>query len=335
MTDCDILIVGAGITAAAICSKLKSTHKIIVADIRDHIGGNVYDYKSGDCYIHRYGPHIFHSSNKDVVEYLKGYTDFIDYNHSVNVVYDGKMLPFPYSGDTEKVLGESWTDTQIIDRLFKPYSERMWGIPFDRLPSSIANRVPKRLEKSEYFPGQFVGIPKLGYTNMFEKMFDGVELILGVDENFWQSIKAKHIVYLGRVDHIMLNNTESIGDIHDFLSYRSLDITFIYEEWNSNTSTVNFSHKSIPYSRKTNSGMLYGVKSNISVYEAPRNARSTEINPFYPFPTLENIERHKRYKEIAKAKFPNIIFGGRIGNYKYIDMDQAFLSGLRLCDLIT
>jgi UDP-galactopyranose mutase len=328
----DILIIGSGITAATICALCKHKYKILVVDIRDHIGGNCYDYSSNGGYIHRYGPHIFHSKFPDVVDLLSNYTEWIPYQHTVEAeIEPGIRVPFPYSKETAAALGKTLNETQVIDTFFKPYSQKMWGTTWDELPSAITRRIPKDTkEVSNYFEGQFTALPKRGYTKMMNKMLQGVDIMLGVDCNYWQGIPAKKIIYCGRPDHIQIGNLKLGAMRGDWLQYRNLDFTFKHEPWDSPATVVNFCHLKTPYTRKSYFGHVYKSYSKIVTYETPKAAMVPDKTPFYPIPTNDNTDTYLRIRDMVKKEFPNMILAGRLGTNAYIDMDIAVKNAITL-----
>jgi UDP-galactopyranose mutase len=329
----DLLLVGAGLTSATICSILKHTHKILVIDVRHHIAGNCYDYESGGSLLHKFGPHLFHSSNQDVINLLSNYTDWIPYSHKVTAeLQDGSRVPFPYSQETAKVLKKELSEQEVIDTFFKPYSTKMWGVEWDKLSPIIKNRVPKNTNKtSDYFVGQFTGIPKYGYTEMIKKMFSGVDIILGADQDEWQSIDAKKIIYCGRPDLIKLKNGLRAGNMYgDWLTYRNLEFTFKSEAWDADTPVVNFCHNKVPFTRKTFLPVVLGGQSRIVTYETPKPGYVTDISPFYFYPTEENTNKSLKIQQLVKTNFPNLVFAGRLGLSSYIDMHEAVNTGINM-----
>jgi len=326
----DILIVGAGLSAATLCAKLKKNHKILVIDNRNHLGGNCYDYKSNDIYIHRYGPHIFHSPNKSIVDFLSQYTDWMKYKYSVTgeIYYNQKILrvPFPYCKATEQALNKKLSSEEVLELFFKHYSKKMWGKPYHNLPESIKKRVPKDTKDfPDYFPGQFPGIPKSGYTHMMENMFDGVEIVLGIDTNDWYKIPAKHIIYCGRIDHVKyIDSKKTYGDIYGYLPHRSLKISFAQENWDADTTSVNFCHKKTRFTRKVNHSYFSSPKKYSTIsYETPHQALKLDASPFYPIPFKKNNEKYMKIKSQLTKDYPNLILCGRLARYQYFDMYQT------------
>ena len=322
----DILIVGAGISAATISAILGKKKKICVIDTRDHIGGNCYDYLEDDMYIHKYGPHIFHSGNKKIVDFLSQYTIFNPYEHSVfaEINFNDKLIrvPFPYSKETTKVLGRELEHTEIIEYFFRGYSEKMWGCEWDNLPPEITGRIPQQnLETSNYFPGEFVGLPDRGYSTMMEKMFKDVDVFLNADEDEWHTISAENILYCGRMDRILLNEEKRVQDLYHELPYRTLNIVPTNKK--SHGVVLNICHQLDDAIRYVNYGPLNEVLARMIFAEYPIAAKKDDIEPFYPIPFDENKILYIKCYNIVREEFDNLIPMGRLGNYMYLDMDEA------------
>lgn len=325
----DIMIVGAGITAATLVARLRRDHGILVVDTRDHIGGNCYDYRAVGTYIHRYGPHIFHTNNNEVVDFLSNFTEWIPYDHSVlaEIILGGKshIVPFPYSDLTVASLGRELSNQEIIDTFFKGYSQLMWGKPWDDLPASIRNRVPKKADASNYFPGQFCAMPDRGWTKMMENMFDGADVLLGADPDHWRQIApyVKLVIYCGRPDHILRDYS---------LPYRSLDIRFHpVSEWRHGAPVLNFSHGRYSMTRATHYASLTGGKSNIISVEHPYKADPKELAPFYPDISERGASEYlKDLKSQLLHTYPNLVLAGRLGTHKYLDTHQAVGAALNM-----
>jgi UDP-galactopyranose mutase len=327
----DIVVVGAGLTAATICA-LRKDKKILVVDTRHHIGGNCYDYMSGGAYIHKYGPHLFHSPNQDVVAFLSQFTNWVPYRHRVTAeLEDGTRVPFPYSKETQKALGKELSQQEVIDIFFKPYSQKMWGKNWDDLPPQITERVPKNSnETSDYFKDQFTALPEMGYTRMIENMFQGTDILLGVGPDYWQTLNAKQIIYCGRPDHIRLRNGLKAGGVVNWLKYRNIKFDFKVENWDASTPVVNFCHLNSPYTRKSFFGNIFGAvsQSKLVLYETPEEAMACDIAPYYPIPCDANFETQISLKRMLQTEYPNLIFAGRLGTSSYIDMWQCVLMGM-------
>jgi UDP-galactopyranose mutase len=296
-------------------------------DVRSHIGGNCYDYKSGNTHVQLYGPHYFHTSNKSIQEFASKFTDWVEYKHSVTaeIEYMGKKLrvPFPYSKETELVMGGPISLETKIELFFKPYSKKMWNMEWDELPNSIKNRVPKDTDdKSIYFPNQFSALPKNGYSKMIENMFDGVDIILSCGPNDWKDIQAHNIIYCGRPDHLLEDGPP--------LEWRNIKLMQFIEEWDATTSVVNFCHHDTPFTRKTSQGKIWNTDNKLVIYEFPIECSPLDKTPYYPVVTDGNLERFRWIEEQVKLRFPNMHLMGRLGSFKYMDMDATILTSLTL-----
>ena len=323
----DVLIVGAGISAATLAAIFRDQRlSVCIVDSRSHIGGNCYDYRSSGSHIHQYGPHIFHSTSDKVTAFVSRFTHWneIEWTVSAEIKYKGKILkvPFPFSRLTEDAIGAKLTEQQVIDLFFRGYSQKMWGMGWDDLPQSVKGRVPKdTAEKPEYFPGQFVGIPKHGYTNMIENMIDGAEVMLSVGPHEWKDIAAKRVVYTGRLDHLLSPQGASYGELLGDTQFRSLDIKFAIEDWDIKQHCKNFCHADVPYTRKVRYQFTGGTSKVIST-ETPKQATYADPTPYYPIPTTANLDRHDALKERVLAD-NQMFLCGRLATYKYLDMYQA------------
>jgi UDP-galactopyranose mutase len=218
----DVLVVGAGLSAAAACAVLKQKYRVLVLETRNHLGGNCYDYKVQGTHIQRYGAHIYHNPNAELHKWVSQFTSWIELptkRHYVEAEVfwkEGlKRCPFPYSQETIEALGEDLSDEAIIDTFFRGYSEKQWGMPWENLPMTIRNRLPKRLGgPSDFFPGQIQALPQFGYSYMMENMFDGCEVILGNDPNDWPHFipASGRVIYCGRLDLIRTPGGSVLGN---------------------------------------------------------------------------------------------------------------------------
>ena len=319
----DLVLVGAGLTSASIAASLKGKYKILVLENRPYIGGNCHDFKSMGTYIHRHGPHIFHTSNEKITNFLAKYTEWVPYTHTVTAEIDDsgiKKVSFPYSEQCRKEIGRELSQEDIINIFFRGYSKKMWNIDYSNLPESIKNRVPKDTKDvPKYYREQNQFLPKYGYTSMIENMLDGCEIILGADQNDWKMFNCR-TVYCGRPDLL----TEKK------LKYRSLKIDFNSENNGMNTAQLNICHLKDPRTRRVSYKLLTGGSSNISTSETPYETSDTDLNPYYPMPKKESD--YIEIKNEILSKHPNLILAGRSGLAKYINMDGAVASALSLAD---
>lgn len=332
----DVLIVGAGITACTIAAwlrKNKPTHRVCVLDTRSHAGGNCFDYEIGGTRVQAYGPHIFHSPDPVVTAFLSQFTTWAPYEHRVEAEadIDGRrvVVPFPYSQETETVLGRALSSVEIVDTFFRPYTEKMWGMPYDFVPESIKARVPKGLgPRSVYFPGQFQGLPEAGYTAMLTEMLRGVDLRLGVARDTWKTIPAKQVIYCGRLD--------LVDDDLSQLEWRSVDFLWDLETSGLGAPVRNFCHRGTPRTRVTDMRALTpnGCGRNLYVAETPRRAWGDELTPFYPVGTTENLQAAAVLTAKVKLRYPGMILAGRLGRYAYFDMHAACAAALQIAETL-
>jgi len=344
----EIVIVGAGITAAAAAAVLKTQFQVTVYEVRDHLGGNCYDYNSQGTDIHRYGAHIYHNPNKELHDWLSRYTDWTPYQHSVTaeILCDDKQLqvPFPYSLETEKVLGPL-TDEQIVDVFFKGYSEKMWGRPWGELPVTIRNRVPKRQETSDFFPGQITALPKQGYTAMISRMFSGCEVLLGASPKAWveHAQRAHKVLYCGRLDLLQDKAGLALGSnfvdrqrlLTAWLDHRTLDFTWGLGDPAAPKAVLNYCHRGNPAIRRIQHAQISGGRSKVFHMETPRQAHKTELSPFYPAPATEDTPAILAYlKTRVKELYPNLIPMGRLAQHIYMDMHAAIGKGRSVAEEI-
>lgn len=338
----DLLIVGAGITAATLAAKLKQQLRICVLDCRTHIGGNCFDESCQGTQIHRYGPHIFHCPSPRIISFLDAYTDWVPYTHRVVAeVSDGlerKCVPFPYCRETIKCLGRELSESEVLEAFFRGYSQKMWGMNWEELPPSVRGRIPR--EPSDvpvYYRDPFVALPKRGYTHMIANMLDGVEIVLGAPPTEWLNIHAKQIVYTGRPDLIPLPR-ETVPIAHRkglVLDYRALDIEFSNENWTSDAISVHACTLDRNWTRKTCYARMTGGHSKVVSTEFPRQAAADELAPYYPIELEANRSRFVQLAAQVKEFYPHLHLAGRLGCYRYFDMYQAVGNALTLCEKLS
>ena len=323
-----ILIVGAGFSGAVIARELaEAGHRVTVIDQRNHIGGNAYDYDLEGIRIHKYGPHLFHTNNKEVVDWLSKFTEWVDYKHKVKAqLDDGTYVTLPVNRETKEIVGEE----NILDTFFRPYTLKMWGKTLDELDPSIINRIPTRDDDNElYFPNdEYQMMPKDGYTKLFERIFKHKYIKVFTGTKFSTSMEKKY-------DHIF--NSMPIDEYfkykHGELPYRS--IKFHHKTVPMArvlpTATVNFTHDG-PYTRVTewknipNHGK--DPKQTIITYEEPCDYKDNNKERYYPVKDVDGVNRetYKKYKEMVDTD--RMTFIGRCGMYVYVDMHQAISSAL-------
>ena len=311
------VVVGCGISGitAAILLKEKG-YDVEIFDTRHHIGGNCYDKKIEGVMVHQYGPHGFHTNNEKVWKFLNKYSKFNDVClRVVGNTADG-LIPLPYSPASEKIIG-SKTPEQLKELIFKDYSEKMWGIPWDKFPKSISGRVPtKRDDPSLCFHlDKYQGIPENGYTSMFNNMTQSIKVNLGCDPQEYKKQKYDLLIYTGKVD-------DYFNYKYGWLEYRSLKIQFETAQKRPDIFQLNECNKK-PWTRSVDHSHWHkqDVAQTVISREYPCEHTKNNI-PFYPKPFGNNQEKYKKYKKIADT-LTNVIFVGRLATYKYLDMDDA------------
>ncbi len=355
----DYLIVGAGYAGAVVAERMARCFgkKVLVIDRRSHIGGNAYDhYNEHGVLVHRYGPHIFHTNSEQVFQYLSQYTKWRPYEHRVLASVDNKLVPVPINLDTVNLLYElnltsdeleaffaaraefrpsirtsedvvvSKVGRDLYEKLFRNYTRKQWGKDPSELDAQVTARIPVRTNRDDrYFTDRFQFMPRYGYTRMFENMLDhsNITLALGVDyRDVIDEVEFRELIYSGPVD-----------EFFDFrfgeLPYRSL--RFQHETLNTDylqpVAVINYPNDHA-YTRVTEFKHLTGQQHRQTsvVYEYP----SSGGDPYYPVPTPENGALYKRYAELA-ALTKRVHFVGRLGTYRYYNMDQVVAQALTLC----
>lgn len=362
MKQYDYLIVGAGLFAAVFANEAKKHGKrCLVVEKRDHIGGNIYCEDIEGITVHKYGAHIFHTSNRKVWNYVNQFCEFNNFINSPVCNYKGDIFNLPFNMNTfSKMFSiskpdeakeiierqkQEITDTpenleeqaislvgrEIYEKLIKGYTEKQWGRDCKDLPAFIIKRLPVRYTyDNNYFDDRYQGIPVNGYNEMIEKMLDGIEVRTGTDffDNKEELLAlAEKCLFTGMID-----------EFFDFklgkLNYRSLKFeTEVLNESNyQGVAVMNFSERSIPYTRIIeHKHFAFGTqKKTVITKEYPKEWQEGD-EPYYPVNDERNNALYKQYEELAKAE-NNIIFGGRLGLYKYYDMDKCIEAALNICD---
>jgi UDP-galactopyranose mutase len=357
----DYLIVGCGFSGIVMAERLSSVgKKVLIIDKRKHIGGNCYDYNLGGILIQKYGPHIFHTKNEEVFRYLNRFTKFNDYKHKVLTYYKNRYFQMPINLNTvnkffsvnlkneeelklfledkrEKVKKVSNSEDVIISRFgrelyeafVKTYTKKQWDKYPAELDKSILERLPIRYNKNDnYFDDSFQGIPEEGYTKMFEKMLSNKNITLRLNTPYNKELRniAERLIWTGKIDDYFENK---FGD----LEYRSVD--FLFQSFKMKNflpnSVVNFPEEKFKYSRITEFKKFYNIKSNKTII--CREYFLWEGEPAYPVNTTKNIELLRKYELLAR-KEKNTYFLGRLGEYKYMNMDKCVEEALKLFNKI-
>lgn len=357
----DYLVVGAGLYGAVFaCEAKKAGKKCLVIDKRNHIAGNIYCENVEGINVHKYGAHIFHTSNKEVWEYVNQFAEFNHYINSPIAVYKDELYNLPFNMNTFSKLWGIRTPEEakaIIDRqraecgveepqnleeqalslagkdvyekLIKGYTEKQWGRPCSELPAFIIKRLPFRfIYDNNYFNDRYQGIPIGGYTKIVEKMLDGIDVKLETD--YFDFIKenpdiADKTLFTGMID-------EFYGYKLGTLQYRTVRFeteVLDCENYQGN-AVVNYTEREVPYTRIIeHKHFEFGKQPKTVISREYSSEWKPGIEPYYPINNDENNELFAKYRELAD-KEEKVIFGGRLGNYKYYDMDKVIEAALEL-----
>ena len=359
----DYLIVGAGLFGSVFAHEAKKKGKTcLVIDKRDHIAGNIYCEEIEGINVHKYGAHIFHTSNKKVWEYINQFAEFNNYINSPIAVYKDELYNLPFNMNTfskmwnirtpqeakEKIArqvaetgitepknleeqGLSLVGKDVFEKLVKGYTEKQWGRDCKDLPAFIIKRLPVRFTyDNNYFNDRFQGIPMGGYTKIVEKMLNGVEVKTSTD--YFTFIKenpdiAEKTVFTGMID-------EYFGYKLGALEYRSVRFeTEVLDTDNyQGNAVVNYTEREVPYTRIIeHKHFEFGKQEKTVISREDSSEWHVGMEPYYPVNNETNNALFEKYKELA-AKEENVIFGGRLGNYKYYDMDKVIEAALEVCE---
>ena len=363
----DYLIAGAGLFGAVFAHEMhKQGRKVLVVEKRDHIAGNIYTEKVMGINVHRYGAHIFHTSDEEVWNYVNQYARFNHYVNSPVAVYRDELYNLPFNMNTfsrmwniktpkeakeiiAKQTGEfagitpqnleeqalQLAGRDVYEKLIKGYTEKQWGRDCKDLPAFIIRRLPLRFTyDNNYFNDRFQGIPEGGYTQIVEKLLEGIPVLTGVSLQEFQAANAARtadeqdswdrLLYTGMIDeyyHYRLGTLE----------YRSLrfETEELPEEDNyQGNAVVNYTEREVPYTRiiEHKHFEFQTGEGTVITREYPATWKKGD-EPYYPINDEKNGALYAQYAELAK-KEANVLFGGRLGQYKYYDMDKVIRSAL-------
>lgn len=361
----DYLVVGAGLYGAVFARQMKERGKnVLVVEKRSHIAGNIYTEEIEGINVHKYGAHIFHTNNKEVWDYVNRFATFNRYTNSPVANFKGEIYSLPFNMYTfnkmwgvvtpkeaaerieeqvkaagikePKNLEEqaiSLVGTDIYEKLVKGYTEKQWGRPCDELPSFIIKRLPVRLTyDNNYFNALYQGIPIGGYTKLVENMLEGIEVRLDTDylanREEYEKI-ARKIVYTGPIDAYY-------DYIYGNLEYRSVRFeTEIFDEQNyQGNAVVNYTDSDTPYTRIIEHKWFeFGTQEKTVISREYSAEWNPGDEPYYPVNDEKNGKLYERYRELSE-KEENVIFGGRLGEYKYYDMDVVIEKALNMSKIM-
>jgi UDP-galactopyranose mutase len=362
MEKYDYIIVGAGFFGAVCARELTDAgFKCLVIEKRDHIAGNCFTEKIDGITVHKYGAHIFHTSDREVWEYVNRFSKFTNYRHHVIANYKNDLFSLPFNmwtfnklwnvnspeeaksiidkqtfKGTPKNLEEyalSVVGSDVYYKLIKGYTEKQWLKKATDLPLEIIKRLPTRFNfDNNYFFDEFQGIPENGYTTLFSNLLEGIEIKLKTDffenRNYWIE-KSSKIIYTGQID---LFYDYEFGDL-EYRPLRFENENLEIENYQGH-SVVNYTDIDIPYTRIIEHKHFLNEKTpnTIITREYPEEW-SKKSEPFYPINDSFNNSLYQRYFDLSKMH-NHIIFGGRLGQYKYMDMNIVIAEALKLCSII-
>ena len=354
----DYLIVGAGIYGSVCAYELNKKGKTcLVIDKRNVIGGNCYTENVNGIHVHKYGAHIFHTNDKKLWDYVNQFAEFKQYTHNVIANYKGEMYTLPFNMWTfnqmwgvttpeeamEKLELEKYTGPitnleeqavsmvgeDIYEKLIKGYTEKQWNRPCSELPPSIIKRLPVRFTwDSNYFNDKYTGMPIGGYTQIFEKMLENVDVELDTDyfdkKDYYDAISDK-VIYTGPIDK--------------FFDYQYGKLEYKSLMWLTHTKDID-NHQGVPVMNYTDSETPYtrvlehkwfdhqNQKGTVISYEYPMDYDGSN-EPYYPIRDEKNTQIYQQYNELTKGS-DKYIFGGRLGTYVYYDMHQVIAQALSM-----
>ena len=356
----DYLVVGAGLYGAVFAYEAKKRGKsVLVIDRRDHIAGNIYTKPVKGINVHVYGAHIFHTSDKKIWDYVNQFAEFNNYINSPVAVYKDELYNLPFNMNTfskmwgiktpaeakakiaEQIAELNITDpqnleeqalslvgTDVYEKLIKGYTGKQWGRECTELPSFIIKRLPLRFTyDNNYFNDRFQGIPMGGYTQIVKKMLEGCEVKLNVD---YFDVKddpefsAEKVIFTGQID-------EYFSSCFGPLEYRS--VRFETEELDEvenyqGNAVVNYTEYEVPYTRIIeHKHFEFGTQPNTIISKEFSSEWKPGVEPYYPVNNDKNNQLYQKYADKATEE-KNVIFGGRLGQYKYYDMDKVIAAAL-------
>lgn len=350
----DFLIVGAGLYGAVFAHEAKMRgKKCLIIDKRRHIGGNIYTEKIEDINVHKYGAHIFHTNNKDVWDYVNKFAQFNRYTNSPIANYKGEIFNLPFNMNTfnkmwgvitpkearekvEEQRRENYTEEpknleeqainlvgiDIYEKLIKGYTEKQWGRSCREFPAFIIKRLPVRFTyDNNYFNSYYQGIPVGGYTSMIKSMIEGIDVKLNIDylkdKEKWNNIADK-VVYTGPIDAYF---NYKFG-VLEYRSVRFEEEILECENYQGN-AVVNYTDREIPYTRIIeHKHFEFGTQPKTIISREYSAEWKLGDEPYYPVNNSRNNELYDKYRILTKEE-DKVIFGGRLGEYKYYDMDKV------------
>ena len=368
MSKYDILVVGCGLSGVVIAERFANLlkKKVLIIDKRNHIGGNIFDYKDEDTDIlmSKYGAHLFHTNNERVWEYVNRFSKWIRWDHQVIGQVDNKLVNIPVNINTvntlcneniqnskemdewlkknqvkyEKIenseqMGKSRVGEILYEKIFKEYTYKQWDKYPEELDYSVLERIPIRNDfDNRYFSDKYQALPENGYTQFISTILENENIDISLDTNYFDFIldnpisNFQHIIYTGPIDAFYENNQL------EKLEYRSID--FQIEKYKDipfyqTNSVVNYPENNVPFTRIVEYKHFLNQSSKDTVIVKEYTTSIGE--PYYPIPNKKNLELYQQYKKLTLEE-KNIHFLGRLANYKYFNMDTAILNSLEYFD---
>ena len=356
----DYLIVGAGLFGSVFAYEARAHgKKCLVIDRRAHIGGNCYTEQIEGINVHKYGAHIFHTSDKEVWRYINQFTEFNNYVNSPIAIYRDELYNLPFNMNTfskmwgvkspdeaRRIIAEqilalginqptnleeqalSLVGRDVYEKLIKGYTEKQWGRSCDKLPPFIIKRLPLRFTyDNNYFNDKYQGIPIGGYTSIFNRLLEDIDVSLNTDyKKFVGSSRiAKKIIYTGSPD-------EFFDYCYGALEYRSVDFKteLLFTDNYQGNAVVNYTDVSVPFTRIIeHKHFEFGTQPKTVISREYPIEWTAGIEPYYPINDEKNNKLYAKYSELANAQ-GNVVLGGRLGQYRYYDMDKVIRAALDL-----
>lgn len=363
MKDAEIIIIGAGISGAVLAERYADLgKKVLVIEKRSHIAGNCFDFiDENGIRVSKYGAHLFHTNDQGVWDYVNQFTEWQYWEHKVLAKVDGQLVPVPVNRITVNLMfGENlqtdqemadWLDRnrisidnpdngeeavlnkvglELYEKLFKHYTKKQWDKYPEELDASVLNRIPVRLnEDGRYFSDKYQAIPANGYTHLFEKMLNHPQIKVVLDTDYFDLrddlTRFEKLFYTGPIDRFF----EFEKNLREKLEYRSINFQFetVDAEFFQENSVINYPGMEVDFTRIVEYKHFGNQKSDKTTIS--REFTVATGDPYYPVPNERNQLIYESYKKEAD-KLTNIYFVGRLANYKYYNMDQAFRSALDL-----
>lgn len=353
----DLLVVGGGLFGAVVAREaLDAGKRVLVVERRGHIGGNCFTEEIEGINVHRYGAHIFRTSNRQIWDYLSRFCEFNNFINSPVANFKGELYNMPFNMNTfhalwgvvtpaeahEKIDEQripnddpqnleqhvlSLVGRDIYEKLVKGYTEKQWGKSCTELPASIMRRIPLRFTyDNNYFNDRYQGVPEGGYTSLIERLFEGADVLLGIDylqRREELDASADAVVFTGPID-------EFYGFRFGPLEYRSLrfEHEILDESNHQGVAVVNYTDAETPYTRIIeHKHFEFGCQPKTVISREYPQTWEPGMEPYYPCEDAENKSRYERYAQLAASE-EKVRFGGRLGEYRYYDMQDTIGSAL-------